>query len=1304
MKFYLKRPVFFDVFSKAISWALCIGIGLGAHPLPPTAWAHDSDLTEVDTLDPSPLSIEDDTPPQPSQGEIDRLAAYLEGKHGAFHPADYYRLIPQRVPGISRQHDELHTQAIDIKTKALRDTLAAQGADAREPSVDELHEIKKQVDFEVFSQLQIDRKFLRALKLRDLLIRTKNEHGQALDEYSTAIMRRQKNFVFGENIASFEILYRGIVIHEFFIPCRSLALYKNLILFTEERTNEISFIDLESHHSDIGFSELPVYRLVDGDWNFSYAKNSHLVFQIRNGMLFYADTPVTDSQISWFREFQETGFRAMAGLIDPKTHAQVSEVIPSFMSYWAHAKNLIQEQGFENPHENHPVNQQVENYFDRLQSSLQQGTNLKKLKAEESSPVAIEKLEKSLKAWNQHQTYKSELTTRISHLWGQLTLPKPQGAHSIKAGLALMASQLEAKNSKVFRRTHLREATLQIANSRYGQALAIGSATFAAYQMFPAETWAVTFSAAQTFLNTNLLIWDSIKTAVGGFSSAYDAYLAPNHIGHFVHSIFALTGLLGAVIFIPLMVTNFYYFAKALPKYFGNENETTYRKLFESILYQRKSGDVPLVVRKMATDAIRFVPRLWNAFIDHQEYNRDKLLQEQSLATAKKRGTEAKQEWLEDENQEALKIANNLWETAFPGKPNKVRKSSYGQKINTMREALKYFFLGEASIENMHSLLVPTWSVWTGFRTLCLKPHLMATVMFYPNFYRRVIPSSDAHIENLKDLPKARGASFWNGGLRPFYESAFLALRHLGRDQNQALLKTFETRISNLELNIQKKVLSETFLAMIADTTDVTELHRLFRIKGGFQAVSQEDLFEIRGAGRVYFGTFYKNVNEEATRMVVQELIRKSDPVNRTLNLNLPNPDLKSLAWKLISTYEMSPEEISSLVHRAISNTNARAKAQQAAINAKLHSFREMAQSLKSFAEFTKSVSQQIRGIDTRFRNWSNLWTFNMVNSLTSIPIFEKIQVIDNQMKSPLARARTVSSFQSRLTVKIPIAVLFTFITYAGVTSGLSQPLLDDVHSTYSWHHLSKAVWFAFAFKTATELSGGTWNKLYVDSRQHAKFGYAPGAQEAHLSFAKYYFQNLRTPGNSMWLNHVHKMKMTLANLPAAFVTYSFLYATSLGRFDLDSYVMSHLFALGVPIYSSLATKFEQAFELAAGYDLKSVPLKFRSHPVVQEALNRVILARRRMFNLMSIPVMETYDNVWSLLKTIDHPAIGPRAGARLLFGGQMLAESVTNGMYHTAEAIKTVTGIDTHGPMKRCAMLLLKGNKEAVKALYLKK
>lgn len=1320
------------------------------------------------------------------------LDAYILGGGGqSLHPADYFQVIPQNVPSASWRHQELIEEYKADGLKSLEQEILSEfhkehpelselpienlpeGSPVpRAPYHDELELIDQIAEARADKELGINRKWLRGLRVSDLELRTLDRSGNIISTISLSNKAADNNNQRGESI---ELWYRGKLVNQFKIAHSSLAYKNGVLFFKQEALNEISFIDLESFKKDIGRAPLPVFRISSTQWDDSNLfRDSHYGLRTDGNYLKYGNQEIEPRHVHFFREFQLTAFHASVALLDPAKHAEMADSIESFSQYWLHGKKIAEANLFDGPLENKPINDSVDQFFEKLHSHLQttnefhkksvayhplkkeiddlenslnqatktletleqkliSETNLSseekialedKIKTAQSeveklsteyfqatksfSEQHLEKfretedqkaqslnLEKSLKRWALHKNYKSKLFTRLNYMWGKLSLPKPQGAATIKAGIVLFAAQMQAK-TEGRSGTSYREAVLRIINNRYAKLLGTGIATYAAWELFPEQVWSATLYAANLFSNTLLVVYESVKSTVGSFGdpkAIYDAYFSSERRGKFAYGLTALTTLIAVTIFTPIVIVNSYYYAKSIPKHLNNGG-STYKELIRSMVKEKNFDAFNEFTEKAMNDFVDFFPKLWKGFIKEQDLQRKEFIKHQIAADAERTGKTVKTDWTPEEDLEAKKIAANLQQIALGKKKSSgvaaddgIQTSNDGRvfqtDITTMRQALANFIFGDSAFDNMHSFSVPAWSTWIGARTFWIKPHLLATMLYYPNFYRRVIPYAKNNPE--KKLPEARGASTWNGGLTPFYEVVFKAIRNIPSRGSRAALKSFETKISDLELIIQKKVLQQTFAAMSRDIVNPDLLHQMFRVEGGFQRVSQKDLFKIKGAGRSYFAEYYNRVNTEAMRDVVIELSQRSNPDLRDLD-SLSDRQLKNLAIKTINEFNISESEIESIVFKAALKTNASEAAKKRSIEAEAHG--------KNL--FKATFAKVTHGL----KNMKDLWTFNRVNSLASTPVIKRIQIASMQMQDPLARARGVRSTKTAFVIDKPMELALTFALLANVNGGLSQPMYDEQFGENSWNYLSRYVFLNAVISMGMSIHGDVWLKLQKDFFQQEDFGKAPQGRDAQRSFLKYFIKKtLNNPNNTLWKNHVRTSEIVFANMPAAFGTYVMMDSLSMGRFDLDMYMIGYLLQFGVPHYSSLANQIEQGFEGAAYHDLRHVPEKYLQHPAVQMALNDLIYKRRKTFNVWYNLFFNVYGIFWQKLATLNIPSIGPRSLARVIGGGYTPTEHVVNHlMKPVADTVEKATGIETTNVLEKCAKILTNNYTDGVR------
>ncbi|MCY4321245.1 MAG: hypothetical protein OXC37_02415, partial [Bdellovibrionaceae bacterium] len=144
-----------------------------------------------------------------------------------------------------------------------------------------------------------------------------------------------------------------------------------------------------------------------------------------------------------------------------------------------------------------------------------------------------------------------------------------------------------------------------------------------------------------------------------------------------------------------------------------------------------------------------------------------------------------------------------------------------------------------------------------------------------------------------------------------------------------------------------------------------------------------------------------------------------------------------------------------------------------------------------------------------------------------------------------------------------------------------------------------------------------------------------------------------------------------IANLPAAFLTYSIIFYLTLGRFDIEAFISGFLILI-FP-FMGLQFKLENTFEKSAnwslkdlikkGLDLKDKDSKFLSHPIIQQIKIKESSKLRRHFNLwLALLYDNPVDNILEVFQNVNSP-LGSRGFARMFFGGSMPTEYWVNFM-----------------------------------------
>lgn len=548
------------------------------------------------------------------------------------------------------------------------------------------------------------------------------------------------------------------------------------------------------------------------------------------------------------------------------------------------------------------------------------------------------------------------------------------------------------------------------------------------------------------------------------------------------------------------------------------------------------------------------------------------------------------------------------------------RKPPNGMEINTFAGALRHFFFSYATFTISGRAYTAIWNTWFGIRSFVWSPRVVAAVLLYPNIWKRATDGQ---------LP-----SRLNGGLRLRGSNG---IRHWFNRSELQQLSAIEDKILEVEKTLSKYALRASFQALADYVKDLDDLKKVYSATH-ISKISSKEIDKLTSKQRTFFRSYYESLMEKSTRAYLEE---------------------KGFADAVEG--RASAVEAGSLQQLSISDAKAKQLVRSAADRQLVEQATRAANStLQHKAIITNLKADLVSYLDAD-RN----------------PQVNRIRSVNRQAAKPQAMARAVRSMIASNIVDKPLELLFTFACLAGITSGVLQPIQDDLHGENSWFHLSRMVFSnGFLYGVISGVFADVWMKLQQDELHEGQFGKVPEGDDAQKSFGRYYFKRtFKNSDNSLWKNQMHNMKIVWANMKAAFTTMVLVGLATMGRLDLDAYIVGYLFIFLTPL-SGFAFKLEQGFELASSYFAKDIPEKYRSHPRSQQYLNKVVSKKRMHFNFF----YKTYENVMGYLvfsfQQMTSATFGSRAFSRVLLGGYTWTELAVGGLNKTAEKVSWIPGM----------------------------
>jgi hypothetical protein len=314
----------------------------------------------------------------------------------------------------------------------------------------------------------------------------------------------------------------------------------------------------------------------------------------------------------------------------------------------------------------------------------------------------------------------------------------------------------------------------------------------------------------------------------------------------------------------------------------------------------------------------------------------------------------------------------------------------------------------------------------------------------------------------------------------------------------------------------------------------------------------------------------------------------------------------------------------------------------------------QLTSKLQLLSQLPSTLPPSSSGLMTQ---WSE-WVTRSLNPTRSRSV-EILQHTHHQMKDSRAMARAVRYMVASNLIDKPMELAFYFICYASISEGLLRPIQPIAFNDHSWFFLSRFVFLnLFLYSVVASICSDAWMKIQQDSQNILKFEEIPKGEDAKLPFWRWQLRKtFFNSENSWWGNqHYTVTQFIIPTLKATFIAACFTQWLTLGRVDLDYFVMNLILTLALPT-TGLSWKLDQGFELASAWVYRNVAEKSLLDPVVLRRAQVEITKKRFVFNF----AFRIWDNLTlnfiALLATTSHSQLGDRALSRLLLGGRTISE-----------------------------------------------
>ncbi|MCC6278574.1 MAG: hypothetical protein IT289_11730 [Oligoflexia bacterium] len=1082
------------------------------------------------------------------------------------------------------------------KNAAIRDRDAAEIIEALEtnPSKPVALDVFRLLNQEYFSKPK--HVFPREnIDLSALVLRAYTSEGKRIE-----INQRQFTVYDGE-IRFFEISYQGFVLNRFLISANSLSFADGKIFFTEtgsflEGAQNVSYIDARQYLGELGHTPIPVYRIpIPSQGPMKLSKNG-------NG-LSVGEVALSPSLMDPFSQMNELAFNLTDALTDPKRLEQMQPLLENLEGLFFQAAQVAGGDGKD----------QILRSEAFLKTIGQMATSQKAALMGGATTEQDRLVSETAQSISQQVTTQRRLISRITHLWGALTLPKPLAGIRLTRALAMMASGL---NPLRFDKSKIKESLLAFGNHPAIQltgATALGLALGATYPEAVTQFFYQGLEIGRSLVWSTLgfgrdilhLSWRAAEATFAGFNPKvlYNTYIQGDRLMKTAIGMTAVFSGLAITLGIPHLTANTISLFKDLKGTNWKQirlEEGSYYKAFKRIIIERQN--------KLQRDYI-------HALSEAESKN--------SGAKVKIDLNAEEEAALQDGLQQLHEFEKGDWIYRFlkrfeSSKTVQENQSASISTVRTLRGALTHFIFSLASFTQAGTIYAKIWNGWFAFRSFVWTPKVLAAYMLFPTLFNLSV--------------QGRLPNEFNGGNRGVLQRLLMSKDELRR------LEQWEQHFAELEGRIYKEAFKAVLPLFIAQLRDPKDLQKLYQSKLGDHRARVFD--ELSQSSQVFFRTHFDRVVHIAERKLLRQTLGL-DPLDA-----LTDQQIKEATLKVTGPAPLTDEEIRRTVSEVAQSPELIAQSQEIASDPSRHS------------KFAKAKWDLLRQVDPK----TNRQVYRM-------------EIVKEQLKDPQAVAQAVRAALASNFIDRPQELVFTFLCMAGIEKGFLAPIQDQFIGDNSLFYLSRIVFGAgYFYATVTGILAEIWMKIQTDYQHKGQTNDAPEGEEAKLSFLKYYLKKtFRNPKNTLWDNYWYNMGIIIANLRAAFTNTLTNNMLFMGRFDVDSYLTGYMMT-GTP-YTGLDSQLDQGFEFAKGYYAKFIPKELRSHPRAQEALNGAMTRARLRFNMYRLVYQNVIGFYLFNLPSMPTDEFGSRSLSRILLGGWTFTELGVRGLQKVQAATSFIPG-----------------------------
>lgn len=1048
----------------------------------------------------------------------------------------------------------------------------------------------------------------------------------------------------------------------------------------------VHFIDLAQFSHSLGEEELPVFRLpFHSNGPLSIVNSDDYFIYFSDGQKFSLENLGIASDI------QDTGFQVLANTSDPSSWSQAVQLAGSLndltQSRVSEAKKKMLETSQEDLN-------QVMGIFDRIGEELNAAStktmDAKQLQAKstEVQRVFREEVLKSNALGKTMMDVSSSLKNsrrlggKLNALSRLMVSPKPLAATKAKLAVTYVAKKMGLDRELVYKKGFrywkwgASLLTAVAAGADVQMTLAMSEFAVSAAMAIANTAW---FAIAGLGMSSIDGTGETLKAFYSPMASVWTELIANGRFSKMAVGVAVFTVTAMSCFFVPHILFNAHQARKDMKAARAKKASLSEDELLaqEAEDLANAKAEVEAEADAVDSSAINKLffwykktdlykkiavkgKLLAKPFIDRQNNFRNNYLEQVSKAEMENRKVEGDISFTEHEWEEVQAFISERTRGYKKVEEETEESTAHGElkDFKTLSQALIHFVFSMPAFELNMQRWSKFWNQFVSWRYSAIgysfvqvygtkipvmvmpKPKALAARIMYPEFFSTLVS---------RKAKKTTIPTEMNGGLRPRWTSAkrawqkFQAFRGNLQVKNELeAVDRFQEQVVDIEEIVVETSFKESLMSLTKNLEKPEEIKKILTGKNVIKTLTQEETRDLSATSRFYLQAMFDQAYGRTMLNILKKIL--IDENGRDEIEISDETDLAEI--KKLWTAKMAADP------------NLRLKiTKEEIVNEVLVHARD--------PELQALVWKQAKLGYLSYKNLANDMKFSTMAYMDPAQnkSMERYAIVEDKLKSPMARGRVVRKEITKLLLTFPVDVALRLILLAGATNVMVKPVNDDFWSPTSIAYLSA---FVFYGEMLSGFVGGimadSWVKMQEDHQNDkaGNFGEIPQGEDAEKGFLRWYWKKFTSKANSYATIWKMNGLISFWNFPSVLIYIAIFDLIFKQRFDLSLLLGGYVVFALLP-FDTIITRMNQAFESAVHYSARGVKnAKWFSVPKVTEIITRDSQKLSFKFNWV-IDILTTFSNMTAFNIMTVASIYGPRTWMRSTMGGWLPEELIVN-------------------------------------------